>query len=263
MVDKIKLLNKIGLTEGESKVYLALLQNGKASGYEAAKLSGVPRSKIYNLLETLINKGFVVYSEIDGSLKYASVQMEEVAERVERETKETLCILKSELKDYQKETDMDAIWHIREYANVIAKCRSLIRHTREELLLQIWDEELDLLADEIRGLEAAEVPAGVVVFSNREELPITHYRKHGMLNEKKKEMGGRWITLVSDRKEAVFGQILSGEVAEVIWTKSRPMITMAAEYARHDMYFYKSTELFGEEMQQKLGEDYVKVREIF
>lgn len=263
MVDKIKLLNQIGLTEGESKVYLALLQHGEISGYEAAKLSGVPRSKIYNLLEALISKGYIMYSEIDGNYRYAAIEMEEVAERVERETKETLCTLKSELKDYRKETDMDAIWHIREYGNVIAKCRSLIKHTKKELLLQIWDEELEFVAEDIRTLEEMDVPTGVVVFSNKENIPISNYRKHGMLSEKQAEMGGRWITLVSDRKEAVFGQIVSSEVAEVIWTKSKPMITMASEYVRHDMYFYKNTELFGEEMQQKLGEDYVKIREIF
>ena len=50
----INLLNKTGLTDGEAKVYLALLQNGGSSGYEASKQAGVPRSKIYNLLESLV-----------------------------------------------------------------------------------------------------------------------------------------------------------------------------------------------------------------
>ena len=56
--DKIFLLNKIGLTDAEAKVYLTLLKNGSASGYEASKFSAVPRSKIYNVLESLVMKGF-------------------------------------------------------------------------------------------------------------------------------------------------------------------------------------------------------------
>lgn len=84
-----------------------------------------------------------------------------------------------------------------------------------------------------------------------------------MLTEKREEMGGRFITLVSDEKEVVFGQILSENVAEVIWTQSKPMIAMAAECVRHDMYFYKNAGRFKEAMQEEFGKDYIKIREIF
>ena len=63
MDNEIILLNKIGLTDAEAKVYLTLLQNGSLSGYEAGKLAGVTRSKIYNILESLITKGFILYKE--------------------------------------------------------------------------------------------------------------------------------------------------------------------------------------------------------
>ena len=38
MQQKINLLNKIGLTDSEAKVYLALVQNGSLSGYEPSKM---------------------------------------------------------------------------------------------------------------------------------------------------------------------------------------------------------------------------------
>lgn len=71
------------------------------------------------------------------------------------------------------------------------------------------------------------------------------------------------MTLVSDNQEVVFGQIISDAVSEVIWTKSKPMVAMAAECVRHDIYFYKSAGMFQEQMQEELGEDFHKVREIF
>ena len=127
MVNAIPLLNKIGLTEAESKTYLSLLRYGSSSGYEVSKVSGVPRSKIYNILETLVTKGFVRFTEGEGTNQYLAVPIEEVSERIQKETKDTLEELTAQLKEYQTSTDLEYIWHIREYKNVFAKCRNIIR----------------------------------------------------------------------------------------------------------------------------------------
>ncbi len=54
-----KLLSEVGLTERESKVYLALLETGLTTTGPLVKKSGVPNSKIYEILESLQNKGLV------------------------------------------------------------------------------------------------------------------------------------------------------------------------------------------------------------
>lgn len=265
VVNVIPLLNKIGLTEAESKAYLSLLRYGSSSGYEVSKISGVPRSKIYNILETLVTKGFVRFTEGEGTNQYLAVPIEEVSERIQKETKDTLEELTIQLKEYQTSTDLEYIWHIREYKNVFAKCRNIIQHTEEELLIQIWEEDFPQVENELQELENKGVRLGIVYFSEDENstIPFKHYSRHGMLSEKRKEMGGRFITLVSDEKEAIFGQIVNETVAEVIWTKSKPMIAMSAECVRHDMYFYKNAGKFKEEMQEEFGKDYIKIRDIF
>ncbi|MEG0856670.1 MAG: helix-turn-helix domain-containing protein [Terrisporobacter sp.] len=263
--EKISLLNRVGLTDAEAKVYLTLVKHGSLSGYEGSKLSGVPRSKIYNTLESLTRKGFALFSDHDGSIKYAPVPMEEISAQIKHETTDTLDELELQLKDFGAVTDLDYIWHIKEYKNVIAKCRNLIKKTTDELLLQIWEADLPQIIEELKELEEKGIQVGIVYFSESEDitLPFRNCVRHGMLKQKYEEMGGRFITLVSDKKEVVFGQILSENVAEVIWTKSRPMISMAAECVRHDIYFYKSANIFQEEMQKELGDDYSKIREIF
>lgn len=263
--EKINLLNQIGLTDSEAKVYLTLVKHGSSTGYEASKLSGVPRSKIYITLESLVRKGFALFSEHDGSTRYASVSMEEVSEKIKYETNYTLDELSSQLKDYGAITDLDYIWHIKEYKNVFAKCRNIIKNTSKELLIQIWEEDLSEVIEDLKELESKGVQIGLVYFCDNEniKLPFKNSVRHGMLKQKLEEMGGRFITLVSDKREVVFGQILSENVAEVIWTESRPMIAMAAECVRHDMYFYKSADMFQDEMKKELGSDYSKIREIF
>ncbi|EPZ54575.1 sugar-specific transcriptional regulator TrmB family protein [[Clostridium] sordellii ATCC 9714] len=90
MQQKINLLNKIGLTDSEAKVYLALVQNGSLSGYEASKMSLVPRSKIYNVLESLVSKGFIIFTENSNSNTYAAINIEEVSKNIKYEMNNTL-----------------------------------------------------------------------------------------------------------------------------------------------------------------------------
>lgn len=263
--EKINLLKSIGLTDTESKVYLTLIKHGNTSGYEASKLSGVPRSKIYNTLESLVRKGFIIFSENDGNTRYASIPINEISEKIKRDMNYTLDELDIQLKDYEEVTDLEYIWHIKEYNNVFAKCRNIINRTEKELLIQIWEEDISEILDEVIALQDKGIKIAMVFFSENEKttLPINNYVKHGMLKQKYEEMGGRFITLVSDNEQVIFGQILNGNVAEVIWTKSRPMISMAGEYVRHDMYFYRSADICHDEMKKELGNDYSKIRDIF
>jgi sugar-specific transcriptional regulator TrmB len=59
----INTLQKFGLTEYESKVYVTLSLLGPAKASEISKQSGVPQSKIYLTLESLTGKQFVEVSQ--------------------------------------------------------------------------------------------------------------------------------------------------------------------------------------------------------
>jgi sugar-specific transcriptional regulator TrmB len=54
-------LKQIGLNENESKVYLALLQSEESSASEIAKKTGINRSLVYSILESLAEKGIASY----------------------------------------------------------------------------------------------------------------------------------------------------------------------------------------------------------
>jgi sugar-specific transcriptional regulator TrmB len=57
MIDDV--LRKIGLTEYETKVYIALLDLGKATSGEILQKSNLNTGKIYDILGSLKNKGFI------------------------------------------------------------------------------------------------------------------------------------------------------------------------------------------------------------
>jgi sugar-specific transcriptional regulator TrmB len=58
-------LQKLGLTEYEAKAYIALLQEGTATGTLISKKSLVPQGKIYETLRKLIDKGLVLEKPTD------------------------------------------------------------------------------------------------------------------------------------------------------------------------------------------------------
>ena len=52
-------LKSIGLTEGEIKIYLALLELGSSSIGQIIKRSGISGSKTYEVLDRLSQKGLI------------------------------------------------------------------------------------------------------------------------------------------------------------------------------------------------------------
>ncbi len=59
----VSILKKFGLTEYEAKVYLALISLGPSSGKEISQATGIVYSKIYNILNSLIQKGWISYRD--------------------------------------------------------------------------------------------------------------------------------------------------------------------------------------------------------
>jgi len=61
----LSVLHKIGLSEGEIKIYNALLEQGKSPISKIHEKTGMERRNIYDILNKLIEKGLVVYTKED------------------------------------------------------------------------------------------------------------------------------------------------------------------------------------------------------
>ena len=63
-MNSFEFLEKLGFSSNEAKVYGTLIKHKVLNGYEIAKLSGVARSLVYEVINRLIAKGAVI--RIDG-----------------------------------------------------------------------------------------------------------------------------------------------------------------------------------------------------
>jgi len=71
----------------EVKIWTSLLTRGIASAGELADISGVPRSRCYDVLESLEKKGFIIM-KIGKPIKYLAVKPEVILERIKRTIKD-------------------------------------------------------------------------------------------------------------------------------------------------------------------------------
>ncbi|MAH08011.1 hypothetical protein CMI38_07225 [Candidatus Pacearchaeota archaeon] len=67
----------------EVKVWTALLSRGVSTAGELSNISDVPRSRTYDILETLEKKGFIVM-KLGKPIKFVALKPEEVIERVKK-----------------------------------------------------------------------------------------------------------------------------------------------------------------------------------
>ncbi len=91
MIVKDEFLSKLrrffSLNLYEVKIWTALLSRGVSTAGELSDIANVPRSRSYDVLESLEKKGFVVM-KIGKPIKYIAVPPQEVVERVKKNMRE-------------------------------------------------------------------------------------------------------------------------------------------------------------------------------
>jgi len=85
--DFLNKLKDFGLNSYESKLWIALLSRGVSTAGELSDISNVPRSRAYDVLESLEKKGFIIV-KVGKPIKYLAVPPAEVVERVKKKVLE-------------------------------------------------------------------------------------------------------------------------------------------------------------------------------
>ena len=138
-----KAMESLGLTSYEIKVYLSLLEQGSMTASDISKISGVPYSKIYEVLNSLDNK---VWLESDSSRpqkfypKSPSTALEAIRLQKEIEIKNNEEIIKNELIPiYEKSgiREKPEIWVVRGFYNIAGKVNEIIQNSQRELLIAL------------------------------------------------------------------------------------------------------------------------------
>jgi HTH-type transcriptional regulator, sugar sensing transcriptional regulator len=97
----IKKLKDFGLNSYEAKIWTALLSRGVSSAGELSDIANVPRSRAYDILESLEKKGFIMM-KLGKPIKYIAIPPTEVIERVKKKVKEDLIYQEKTFEELKK-----------------------------------------------------------------------------------------------------------------------------------------------------------------
>ena len=130
----LEILRKVGLSNGEIKVYKALLEIGVASVNSIHEKIGIDRRNIYDILNKLVERGLISYIEENGKRTFKLANPDKILSYMDEK--------KSDLEKTRKEI-----------ANVIPSIQEVFKSEKETLFAEIfkgkegikavWDDMLD------------------------------------------------------------------------------------------------------------------------
>lgn len=235
LVKKIK--DYFNLNIYETKVWLALLSKGVVSAGETAELSGVPRSRTYDVLEGLAKRGFAIV-KIGKPVKYIAVEPKTVIEKMKtkvmfdaNEKVKTLSNLR-ETREYEELEQLhktgispikveDLTGHMKGRSNIMSKMRELFENAQKEVTICTsvtdFENKSRVILPALEKLSKKNVRIKLVLSGDADKIRKIN-AKHN-LKAKQTDNQGRFF--ISDRKETLFMINAENSDEEVgIWLSS-------------------------------------------
>ena len=252
--DPVGRLVRLGFSEYEAKAYVALLRKSPVTGYELAKLSGVPRSMVYEVLRKLTARGAAMTLPQEGSTKYAPVPAEEFLDQLHREHEALITSLKQDLSSLSSASDLEYVWNIDGYENILTRAKEMINRAEERIYLAILSVTFPALRPSLE--EAIARGVRVVVYSTRAvELPGGRVVVTPVSEEALGQRGGLGLILVVDGAEVLIGEWLTATHARASWTRSPLFVFVAEHHLRTDLYLPRILALLGDRAQEVIQEE--------
>jgi len=237
LVKKVK--SYFDLNIYETKVWLALLSKGISSAGEIAEMSGVPRSRTYDVLESLEKQGFAI-AKIGKPVKYIAVKPESVIEKlkinISKNADEKVKTL-SNLRDTKEYTELEELHKtgvapirsqdmsgvIRGKLNLYSHVREMLENSEKEAMLCIPALEIEnrsrIFGAMFERLKKAGISVKIAL--SGQDSDIKRISEKFKLKAEKVDINSKFF--ISDRKQILFviNSSASSEEEEIgIWLNS-------------------------------------------
>ncbi len=252
----------LGLSEYEGMAYLTLLKESPSTAYELGKNSGIPTSKIYQVINKLSRKGIV--SVVDGGKikKYIPIDPDDLLHNHRTMTEKIVQSLRRDLTRIHQRIEFSSLWNITEYDYLIEKIKNMADKAKDTILLSLWEEEFKLIESNISDAVKRGVKTVVLHFGQTKSRVCQIYQ-HPTEGTIYQEKGGRGIVAAVDSAEMLMGTIFKYGRIHSVWSRNRGFAIMVEDYIKHDIYVMKIIRRFDRMLQEKFGARYEKLRDVY
>lgn len=234
--DNYKFLLEIGFTLNEAKVYLTLLQNRYLNGYEISKLSNVSRSLVYDVIDRLVAKGFILKSE--GQVNYyCALPYDKVIEKIKNDNINKLNVAKEKLKNYSRiENESEYIFNIKGIDEFFSKANDLILNAKKEISISIWKEDFPKIEESLLIASKKGIKIYIFSFSNI-NFPSGEIFSY-QLKDPTSLFPYRRISIIVDGKEVIIGEN-AGDKSICVLSKNHALVSMTTDEIVLNIFWLK------------------------
>lgn len=244
----ISALEHVGFSTYEARAYLGLLQQNPTTGYQLGKLSGVPRSRVYETLERLVAKGYAVALDTEPA-QYSPLSAHELVAQLQEQFDGTLSKLEAELKKIAA-PPAENMWNLRGREDILRRVCRMIAQAEESVYIVGWSATIRELQPELEAAEQRGIRI-VLITCGESTLDIGKHYHHAFEAELVQQCDTS-LNVVIDGMEALVGQTEPAETCQAAWSHSPALVLVTEEYIRHEVYLHKIIERFGPGMATKL-----------
>lgn len=146
-----KSLDNVGLTSYEIRTFTSLLKGGELTASDISQKSGVPYSKIYEVLGTLEEKGWVGSDDSRPTKYFAkspATALETTKQKQEQDFKENQNVILNELIPlYEKSgtSERPDIWVLSGTVNIATKILEMVESCKNEVMIALPKAGEDLV----------------------------------------------------------------------------------------------------------------------
>ncbi|NWG10769.1 TrmB family transcriptional regulator [Candidatus Bathyarchaeota archaeon] len=231
-----QVLREVGLNTYEIDVYLALLEGGEMTAMEISKSANVPYSKIYEVLNSLKDKGWIKSIEARPTKYYPIPPLEALAvEKIRLEGKyasweQTIASELQPLYEKQELVERPDILILHGQQGVLTKLEEMLKQANKEIMIAAPEFAKSMITSApsfLETLQKSRVSIKLMVAGKAEEWK--NLRKFAGIDELRVrgQMFGGGI--IADGKEAVL--FLGEETPSlVIWSNHTGLVRFAREY---------------------------------
>jgi len=236
-----KSLEKIGLTSYEIRAYTTLIKDGESNASEISQNSGVPYSKIYEILGTLEEKGWLGSDDSRPTKYFAkapSNALETTKQTTDEEFSQNKNVILSELVPlYEKSgtSEKPDIWFISGAMNIVTKIMEMVEHCREEVMIavpQAGEMIVKQALPKLRQLHDKGIKITILTSDELDKESIKAISRVADVKVKEGLFGGG---IISDKRYVVIllgPEISSSSSSEIvaIWADHAGLAGFAKEY---------------------------------
>ena len=244
---KINTELKLGLSDYALNAYIALAANHPVNGSQLSRQSGIPRARIYDVLETLIAKGFVIESSKG---MYTPIPSQEFVRRLRQDFEAMLASLEKKLKKAKQKPETDVIWTIKGHEAAMGKAREMIAKATKEIYIRMSPEEGCHLDSELIQAESRGVQVKYISMKPTPQV-VKFQIIHPCPDPGEQASKTRFFDIVKDKEEILCGMFIEGddEGSVINWGQNIRFVLSGRDSLRHDFFHYFLHKLQNEKKQ--------------